>query len=142
MGRSLRVLSSDTFVLPLLLILVILHRQHHLAPPQPIVIAITTTITTVGSLSSSTTIRPSPFSSYSSAHSHLRCNHHQYIITHQIIIIITGMGMYLTWSERRAGTPPTQVRVPGAARDFSFRVNFQCRLCYVCPHTPVFSRTH
>ena len=30
--------------------------------------------------------------------------------------------------ERRTGTPLTQVRFPCAARDFSPRVNFQCRL--------------
>ena len=35
--------------------------------------------------------------------------------------------------EHRTGTSPTQVRFPGAARDFSPRVNFQCRLSYgVC----------
>ena len=28
------------------------------------------------------------------------------------------------------GTPPRQVRFPGAARDFSPRVSFQCRLSY------------
>ena len=32
--------------------------------------------------------------------------------------------------EHRTGTPPTQVRFPGAAEDFSPRVNFQCRLFY------------
>ena len=32
--------------------------------------------------------------------------------------------------ERRTGTPQTQVRFPGAARDFSPRVNFQRRLSY------------
>ena len=32
--------------------------------------------------------------------------------------------------EHRTGTPLTQVRFPGAARDFSLRVNFQCRLSY------------
>ena len=32
--------------------------------------------------------------------------------------------------ERRTGTLPTQVRLSGAARDFSPRVNFQCRLSY------------
>ena len=32
--------------------------------------------------------------------------------------------------EHRTGTPPTQIRFPGAARDFSSRVNFQCRLAY------------
>ena len=30
--------------------------------------------------------------------------------------------------QHRTGTPQTQVRFPGAARDFSPRVNFQCRL--------------
>ena len=32
--------------------------------------------------------------------------------------------------ERRTGTPLTQVRFPGAVRDFSPRVNFRCRLSY------------
>ena len=32
--------------------------------------------------------------------------------------------------ERRTGTPLRQVRFPGAAREFSARVNFQCRLSY------------
>ena len=32
--------------------------------------------------------------------------------------------------ERRTGTPLRQVRFPGAARDFSPRVNFQCRVSY------------
>ena len=32
--------------------------------------------------------------------------------------------------EHRTDTPLTQVRFPGAARDFSPRVNFQCRLSY------------
>ena len=35
--------------------------------------------------------------------------------------------------EHRTGTLLTQVRFPGAARDFSPRINFQCRLAYgVC----------
>ena len=33
-------------------------------------------------------------------------------------------------AEDGTGTPPTQVRFPGAARDFSSGVNFQCRLSY------------
>ena len=37
--------------------------------------------------------------------------------------------------EHRTGTPLTQVRVPGAANDFSPRVNFQCRLSN-CVRTP------
>ena len=32
--------------------------------------------------------------------------------------------------DHRTGTLPTQVRFPSAARDFSPRVNFQCRLSY------------
>ena len=32
--------------------------------------------------------------------------------------------------EHRTGTSPTQVRFPRAARDFSPKVNFQCRLSY------------
>ena len=32
--------------------------------------------------------------------------------------------------KRRTGTPLTQVRFPGAARDLCPRVNFQCKLCY------------
>ena len=41
-----------------------------------------------------------------------------------------GVGMKLSWSEHRTGAPLTQVRFPGAARDFSPRVNFYCRLSY------------
>ena len=32
--------------------------------------------------------------------------------------------------EHRTGTPPVQVQFTGAARDFSPRVNFRCRLSY------------
>ena len=32
--------------------------------------------------------------------------------------------------EHRTGTLPTQVRFPGAAMDFSSRVNFECGLSY------------
>ena len=38
--------------------------------------------------------------------------------------------------ECRTGTPLTQVRFPGAAMDFSPRVNFQCRLSYGVRTTP------
>ena len=34
------------------------------------------------------------------------------------------------------------VRFLGTARDFSPRVNFQCRLSYVCPYTPVRNCMH
>ena len=44
--------------------------------------------------------------------------------------------------ERRTGTPLRQIRFPGAARDFSPKVKFQCRLSYVCPYTPVCNRMH
>ena len=50
------------------------------------------------------------------------------------------VSMTLVWSgdvaqlvEHQTSTLLRQVRFPGAARDFSPRVNFQCRLCYgVC----------
>ena len=38
--------------------------------------------------------------------------------------------------EHRTGTLLTRVRFPGAARDFSPRVNFQCRLSYGVPTPP------
>ena len=43
--------------------------------------------------------------------------------------------------EQWTGTSLTQVRFPGAARDFSPTVNIQCRLLR-CPYTPVCNRTH
>ena len=46
-----------------------------------------------------------------------------------MILIIPG-GDLAQLGERRTGTPLTQVRFPGAARDFLPRVNFQCRLSY------------
>ena len=43
--------------------------------------------------------------------------------------------------EHQTVTPPRQVRFPGAARDLSLRVNFQCRFfygaiacIYICAH--------
>ena len=45
------------------------------------------------------------------------------------------VGIQLSGLEHRTVTPLTQVRFPGAAKDFSPRVNFQCRLSYVCPYT-------
>ena len=59
-----------------------------------------------------------------------------------ITIWRTFVGMYLSWLEHRTVTPLTQVRFPGAARNFSPRLNFQCRLSYVCPYTPVCNRMH
>ena len=41
-----------------------------------------------------------------------------------------GDGDVAQLTERRTGTPLTQVRFPGPSRDFSPRVNFQCRLSY------------
>ena len=38
--------------------------------------------------------------------------------------------------EHRTVMPLMEVRFPGAARNLSPRVNFQCRLFYVCPYTP------
>ena len=44
-----------------------------------------------------------------------------------------GSGGIASLVEHRTGTLPTQVQLPGAARDFSPRVNFQRRLSYgVC----------
>ena len=40
------------------------------------------------------------------------------------------MGIQFSWLEHQTGTLLTQVRFLGAARDFSPRVNFQCRLSY------------
>ena len=42
----------------------------------------------------------------------------------------TRVGDVAQLVEHRTGTPPTQVRFPGAARDFSPRVNSQCRLSH------------
>ena len=41
-----------------------------------------------------------------------------------------GLGDVAQLVEHRTGTPPTQVRFPGAARNFSPGVNLQCRLSY------------
>ena len=49
-----------------------------------------------------------------------------------------GAGM-AQWVERRTEKPVAtliQVRVPGAARDFSPSVSFQCRLSLRCPYSP------
>ena len=43
--------------------------------------------------------------------------------------------------EHRTVTPLTQVRFPGAARDFLPRVNSLCRL-FRCPYTPVCNRMY
>ena len=45
------------------------------------------------------------------------------------------IGLMMAWDvaqlvEHGTWTPPTQVRFPGAARDFSPKVNFPCRLSY------------
>ena len=39
--------------------------------------------------------------------------------------------------QHRTVTPLTQIRFPGATRDFSPRVNFQCRFSWMCPYTPL-----
>ena len=49
---------------------------------------------------------------------------------------LVTVGMWLSWLEHRTVTPLTQARFPGAARDFSPRVNFQCRPSYVCLYIP------
>ena len=45
-------------------------------------------------------------------------------------VLQVGGGDVAQLVEHRTGTPPTQVRFLGAARDFSPWVNFQCRLFY------------
>ena len=52
-----------------------------------------------------------------------------------LISLFPFMGFPRGWdvaqlAEHRTGTPPTQVRFPGAARNLSPRVNFQRRLSY------------
>ena len=47
-----------------------------------------------------------------------------------------GDGDVAQLTERRTGTPLTQVRFPGPSRDFSPRVNFQCRLFWYGVSTP------
>ena len=61
-------------------------------------------------------------------------------VSSALIILMGGDGAQLV--EHRTGTPLTQVRFPGAARDFSPRINFQCRLSYRCPCTPVYNCMH
>ena len=42
----------------------------------------------------------------------------------------TEVGDVVQLVELRTDTPPTQVRFPGEAKDFSPRVNFQCTLSH------------
>ena len=49
----------------------------------------------------------------------------------------TGIAQLVERSIEMSGTILTRVRVPGAARDFSPRVSFQCRLC-TCPHASTY----
>ena len=46
-----------------------------------------------------------------------------------------GSGNVAQLVQRHAGRPPRQIWLPGAARDFSLRANFQCRPSYGV-HTP------
>ena len=46
------------------------------------------------------------------------------------------VGMQLSCLKHQTVMPPTQVRFPSAARDFSPRVDFQCRLSYMYPYIP------
>ena len=59
---------------------------------------------------------------------------------HTILMITThclgGCGDVAQLVEHQTGMPLTQVRFPDAARVFSARVNFQCRLSYGV-HTPL-----
>ena len=53
-----------------------------------------------------------------------------------------GAGDVAQLLERRTGTPLRQVGFPGAARDFSPRVNFQGKLSYGVRAAPVRNRSH
>ena len=44
--------------------------------------------------------------------------------------------------ERRTGTPLTQVRFPGAAKDFSPSCQLSVQTLLRCPYTPVCNRMH
>ena len=48
----------------------------------------------------------------------------------KMLLYVTRGGDLAQLTERRTGTPLREVRFPGAARDFSPRVNLQCRLSY------------
>ena len=54
---------------------------------------------------------------------------------------VSSVGDVAQLVEHRTGTPPTQVRLPGAARDLSPKDNFQCRLSYGVRILPVRNRT-
>ena len=64
------------------------------------------------------------------------------LVAHVSLPCLMPCGDVAQLVEHRPGTPLTQVRIPGAARDFSPRVNFQCRLSYVCPYTHVYICAH
>ena len=53
-----------------------------------------------------------------------------------------GMAQLAERPTEKPGAMMTRVRVPGAARDFSPRVNFQCRLSYGARTAPVCNRMH
>ena len=54
---------------------------------------------------------------------------------------LTGIAQLLERLTEKPGAILTRVRVPGAARDFSPRVKFQCRLSYGVPTAHVCNRT-
>ena len=59
------------------------------------------------------------------------------------MLLIQAGGDVTQLVQCRVGTPLTQVRFPGAARHFSPRVNFQCRLSYGGrTPSPVRNRVH
>ena len=53
-----------------------------------------------------------------------------------VFLLLLGCGGVAQLVEHWTGTPLTQVRFPGAARDFSPRVIFQCRLSHGVRITP------
>ena len=54
-------------------------------------------------------------------------------LCYSLLYINCKLGWGSRLVERRAGRPLRQVRFPGAARDFSPRVNFHCTLSHVYP---------
>ena len=54
------------------------------------------------------------------------------VVAHVVVHVPGGDVAQLV--EHRTGTPPTQVRFPGAKRDFSPTVNFQCDSLTVSVH--------
>ena len=60
----------------------------------------------------------------------VNCYTYSFLSCRKLWLLLWLWGCSSVGREHRTGTPPTQVRFPGAATDFSPKVNFQCRLSY------------